>query len=264
MLRSKISVAISLSVILILVVSWHRFYYKPHSEEGLIVINSDNKMSENFLLDILNTSDTETLATSANPQPLTKTDRLARDLFTDYAESNHKGLDSSADLEKIADKYSDLILEGNPVGYTPVSISDLSVLAGSSLENLSNYGEKMLNLRKEGIEEIKSSSSQSSFTQIGEQDSQEFFTKAAKLYSDSAEKMKGIQVPQTLAGNHLRIINIYLQNAVALENLSKINDDPFAAIGAVKTQSINAQIEIDLFLNIELAMMAVGLNPQNI
>jgi hypothetical protein len=263
MLRSKISLAILLSLVLILIASWHRFYLAPTSDEDLIVINSENKMSEDFLLDILNTAETKNFATPPTPERLSKTDILARNLFTDYAESNHKGLDSSADLEKIADKYSDLILEESQVGYTPVSISELSVVS-DGVESLNIYGKKMLNLRKEGIQEMESASSRSSMNQVGEQDYQEFFTKAAQLYNASAEEMVGIKVPKSLAGNHLRIINIYLQNAVALASLSKINDDPFAAIGAAKTQSVNSQIETELFLNIELALMAVGLSPQNI
>lgn len=258
MLRSRIFIAIFASLILIAVASWQRFGFGTTSAGSLVVINQDNVMGEDFLIDVLNDStDSRLLSPPREPETLTKTDAISRQLFAEYLESSSQGLTSPADLQELGSKYADLVLAENVLGYQPALINEIRLLPDTE-ENLKNYGQKMLQLRAEQGRQAGQLSQDSTAIQSSNRALEEFFSEVAELYTEAGKELKKISVPQALAGNHLAIINIYLENAEISRKISKMSADPLVAVSAMSKQNVNSQKEEGLFANIQLAMMANG------
>ena len=84
------------------------------------------------------------------------------------------------------------------------------------------------------------------------------------IYLAAANELIGLAVPASLSQNHLEIVNNYLETAVATQNISNFESDPFAAYTALNTYAKNTSEEASLLLNIQIAAASSGIFSNDI
>ena len=138
-------------------------------------------------------------------------------------------------------------------------MNDIKTTADSE-EGLYKYSFKMVQVRAKYAALVKAKSSVgSAFDGTNSAALSNFMSSASKLYLDAAQELKAIEVPASLAQNHLELIQVYLENSEAMKAIADVSNNPVKVYGAIKTQTENAQKEESLFLNIQLALMANGI-----
>ena len=248
-MRAKILSALFLSLIMIGAAFWSRFFdNKPAaglatvSSPSITPMNDEAFLSANF--------------TDSSSTPLSTTDMLSRQLFSDYADLKSKGETSSENLNYLAERYAEGIMNIRPAASKVTAIEQLTIIPDSA-ENTFNYGKSMIAARSKYAALAKEESEGAG--DLNQEGFGDFITRAGNLYLASANELLKIKVPASLARNHLEIINDYFQTAEAMRTIAESSDDPVKIYAAIQTQIRNAKKEDELFLNIQIAMSAGGI-----
>lgn len=255
MSRIRLTAALSIAITLIAGAGWFRFVGTQASKAGLIAVAKiEQAATENTFLDsILEAPKTTSTVSKASLSP---TEAVSRQFFSDYISLSSKGKVGSEDLKSLAAKYASSIgsqqLEAKSVTITSVrQVSDLE-------ENLMRYGQALSVLRDKYKSLVEKKQKDGNLGDINSASFKTFMGDMGKLYESSARELLTFAVPASLAENHLALVNNYLKSAVAMETLSRMDENPIVAYTAMTTQSKNTKEEAELLLNIQTTLMANG------
>lgn len=241
-MKSRVIFALFLSLILVGGATFLRGSRNTSSAGLISVENTDNAP---FIMDEVLVSEMA---------PLSQTDALSQDLFSDYMALKAEGEATSENLEKLAEVYSARVLA---TSQTPVTTAKLSLVSDSQ-ENITAYSQVMLAARARYEAQTRTLSGASDFTDINDPGFKKLMQSISTLYAVAAGEMKKIPVPASLAANHAKLINNYLSSSEATLKLMEIEENPLSAFGALGTQAKNSQEEEVLFANIRLVMIQQG------
>lgn len=245
-MRTKVLSALFVSLIMVGAAFWLRFSANDKPYESISAVSNRGSAAPTREEAFLSAN-----SRASSSVPLTTTDIFSRQLFGDYASLKSKGETSSENLNYLAERYADGILNLEPSPSKTATIEQLAIIPDSS-ENILNYGKSMIAARsKYATKAQKGSEGSGDLARGGFND---FISQASALYLASANELMKMKVPASLAKNHLDIINNYFQSAEAMKIIAESTEDPIKIYAAIQAQVQNAKKEDNLFLNIQIAM----------
>ena len=256
MSRIRLIGAFFISIASIAGASWFRFIQIPPYQRAELVaveeiadLTSDDVFLEDILSSNPNTSD-------VSATPLTQTDVVGRQLFSDYISLASQNKTSSDDFNFLATKYAESILRETPKKVTRPD--ELSITTNSE-ENLRIYGNAVLEIRTKYRNLVIAQYQGGNISNVNGPEFKSLVKNTSFLYGNAARELLALPVPASLANNHAALINNYFASAEAMRELSNISEDPIKSFAALNTQAKNSQEEEDLFLKIQMMLAANGI-----
>src|SRR3989344_381508 len=122
MLRANIILAIAFAILLISLTSWQRFSGESAAKANLIAVNTVNDSTYNDLRRVGSAS--AEAAPTISPEPMSETDMISRQLFSDYLKLSSQSQVLPTNLENLGESYADGILSLAPLVKT-VEMNDI-------------------------------------------------------------------------------------------------------------------------------------------
>jgi len=251
--------AIVVALILIGGASWLRITNTQKISGNLYIAKDQNKNTsqgidaENFI----NVSDLSTNNSSDTSVPtLTDADTIGRNLLSDYLNLAYSGQDTDQNITDLANKYADALSTINKTA--DIKLSDINVIENSKT-NLQTYADNISRtyLKYHSLMTAIDTKGRD-FSKPGP-DMTYVTSKLAALYKQEVDELKKFAVPQSLAKEHVNLINIYLSTVQALQTLSNADKDPIGAYRAIIIEKNNIQEESTIFSNLEKILVAGGI-----
>lgn len=253
---TRLTIALSISVVLIGGAMWSRFGQTSYVSSSIVAVeNLDPAVSnEAFLADFISTT---TPISTTSAEPLSQTDIIGRQLFLDFMALKSSGQITPSSISSLANKYAENLV-GQNMQVKQISLKQVVVVTDSE-ENFIAYSKAITNIRNEYKNIVTIQYSKEGVTDTNNQAFSTFMDAVGKLYEAAAGKLLATKVPVSLSQNHVELINNYLENAKAMEALANMSDDPMSAVTALKTQTENTNKERGLLLKIQQTMVASGI-----
>jgi len=256
MSRIRFIGALVVSVALIGGALWFRFVrIAPYSAQVVSVSELEQLLSEDAFLKDLYSATTTPRAISTTT--LSQTDLIGREMLTDYLSLKSKGEVTPDNLVSLADKYAEGIMNLD-IKTRKASLNQIIVLPDSEA-NLATYGNTMTNIRSKYKALVAAQYTGSGIADINSATFSTFMGATAKLYQASANELLLVRVPVSLAGNHLELVNNYLENAEVMKLISNTSKNPTQAYAALNVYTQNTEKESKLLLKIQTTLMASGI-----
>ena len=256
MSRIRFIGALVVSVALIGGALWFRFVrIAPYSAQVVSVSELEQLLSEDAFLKDLYSATTTPRVTSTTT--LSQTDLIGREMLTDYLSLKSKGEVTPDNLVSLADKYAEGIMNLD-IKTRKASLNQIIVLPDSEA-NLATYGNTMTNIRSKYKALVAAQYTGSGIADINSATFSTFMGATAKLYQASANELLLVRVPVSLAGNHLELVNNYLENAEVMKLISNTSKNPTQAYAALNVYTQNTEKESKLLLKIQTTLMASGI-----
>jgi len=249
--------ALSISIALIGGALWFRFGKVEYVPQNIVVLeNIDTLTSEDSSL-----ADFKLSTTTGSNEPLTSTDQLSRQLFSDFITLKSQDQVTSSNIDVIATKYAESISSAD-ISSIPVNAVNINqiVVVSDTEENFASYGAAIINIRAKYKNLVASLSGES--TNLTDPESGAFYVfmgEAGKLYQVAAKELISIRTPVSLSSNHMSLINSYLKSAGLMELISNTPQDPLKAYPALNTYIQSSGEESALLLNIQQILQAYGI-----
>jgi len=226
-MKPGVIVAIFISLLLVIGAFWIRSV-ESESGSGNLVAVANQPLPESYYDELLSKFLDTASSTPAQPENLTTTDLIGRQMILEYVSLAQAGQDTPDNLEALADKYVQSI--PTIISYSQYLPTNLQVVS-STPENFQTYSSAMDNAYAGYIEAI---SSQASVEITPESLSD--LAHMSNTYKDLVEKLKKIKVPSEVAEMHSDLINIYIENAVSMDAISSSADvaSSFSGLIALK------------------------------
>jgi hypothetical protein len=254
MLRFNIVLALLISVILIGGSVFMRTYNNFSQEPLLLAVSGpENPLFSDEAILEPNTSNT-----TASSTPLNTTDIISRQLFSDYIELSAKNQATPENLSALAGRYAEAILSSNSA---PFVNEGQIILTSDSNEALLTYNRAFFNTRDKYTAQVTGLPQQFVFSDVSDPQFKAFMITLGGLYAQVASDLIKIPVPQSLAKNHVKLINNYLSNHKASLVIADFSENPIEAFSALNIQSKNSAEEAALLSNIRVALLNKGLDP---
>lgn len=254
--------AVFISIVLIVGALWFRFIrIPPYSADLASIQRVEQSSSDNTLLEDFSNASASLPATSTTP--LTRTQLISRELFSDYIALKSQGNVSSSTVNALASKYAENIANFD-LTIQKVSRSQINVILDSEAD-LATYGNTIANIRNKNKKIVASlvKDGGDSIGEIGSPAFSTFMSAVGKLYKTSADELLRVKVPTSLAENHMNLINNYLGSAMALETFINNSTEPTQGYAAISVFVKNNGEEANLLLNIQKTLMANGIILSN-
>ncbi|MEX2013419.1 MAG: hypothetical protein WD897_00690, partial [Parcubacteria group bacterium] len=189
---------------------------------------------------------TETALPTSSTTPLSQTDLIGRQLFSDYIGLKSQGDVTSSNINILANKYAESIKNFDVV-IPKVNPNQVIVLPDSK-ENLATYGNAMTNIRNryKNLVTTEAQSSEGDITDINSPAFSTFMGAVGKLYQASANELTLMGVPTSLASNHINLINNHLESAEVMTSLGNTAKDPIRAYAALSIYAQHTDKESEL------------------
>ncbi|MDO8589878.1 MAG: hypothetical protein Q7R69_01225 [bacterium] len=248
--------ALSISVALIGGALWVRFFPTnlPPAQIASVPASGQLSSADTFVEDFY---DAGASLPRASTSTLSQADLLGRRLFTDFMSLKSQGQTSSDNITALADKYAESI-KNTEISTPKVNLSQIVVIP-NSVENLTSYGNSMINIRNRYKNLVAAQDNGGNIADITGPAFSTFMGSVGKLYQASANELLTIEVPESLVSNHMAIINSYLESAKVMKLLSDTAKDPLQAYAALNIYAQNTGQESEFLLNIQKTLMANGI-----
>ena len=243
-MRSRIVGAFCISFVLIGLAFWYRSHAsEPSLSPFLISAASESSAQNDGFVSQINPR--------TPPEPISA-DVLGKQLFSELIALKSSGQATSENIETIAAKYAESILN-----FQIAKTADRSSLktVTDSKENLLKYSQTVLNVRSKYASLISAASGEEMITDFNNKEFKSLMSYGAKLYSQAAAELNKISVPSALAEIHLKLVNNYLSSAEALETLAQASEDPIRIYAAMNMFGKNTTEENDLLTSIQNAVL---------
>jgi hypothetical protein len=261
MTRFRLTLAILMTVLLIGVASFKRFASPQIYVANLAAIKADEAISANAAANAMlaeNYADLEgDPATSSTTPHLSNTDLVSRQFMSSYLAMAADGEATDENIDALGNQFADSITTLNT--YKQEVMGDLSVVPDSQ-DRLKTYSIKLATIYEKyqglTISTVKSAGN------ISDTSSPRFASSMkalAVLFNRAAVELENIDVPASLADNHLRLVNNYLSSASAFSSLARVSIDSASAYGALATQAENSGEENSILQNIQSALALKGI-----
>ncbi len=228
-MRTRLALAIFVSILLVGTASWSRFSTTSYTQPDLIAIKNmgaGDIQDETFLKDFLNP---KTVGSASTTETLSNTDLIGRGLIMDYiglAASGGAGTDS---INALADRYIESIPTLNKA--VALSLTDLKIVPDNKL-NFQQYADQITKIYKAYANSINQISADGNLNTLNLQ----LYSSAlsfSNTYTDTVTKLKSLPVPNALSQAHLELINNYLSSATAMKALSETEKDSASAFAGL-------------------------------
>ncbi|MDO8565059.1 MAG: hypothetical protein Q7R67_00300 [bacterium] len=243
-MRWNLALAFSVSLLLVGYASWSRFTTASTTTPNLIAVESQATNEADYqeiLNDFLEPKATSSTPVVTQAQPLTKTDMLSRELFSDYIGLAGSGQATEGTITALANKYVENLPKLNSTEV--VSFSDLRVVSNTKA-NFQKYAEEFAEIENTFAEALGSNDSPLSFS---------------KAYTVAAKSLKKTGVPSALTSQHLQLINSYLLSSTGMEVLSRMDSDPTTAFSGLVAVNEDLEKEAQLIKNITDILKSNGI-----
>lgn len=199
--------------------------------------------------------------TSAAEMPLTFTDQLGRDYFTQYMMAKQAGLEGDTDVVNgINNRFINRIADvANPTVYF---MKNLSVLPDSGKNQIIDYGKNLMAVLKDMPTGDAATIANDAFNQGDMSILKEIDPIIIKCES-IVTALQEISVPQSMAQYHLDLLNgigITLYNAESLRNAER---DPARGLAAISIYVTGLQNISTALSNMQNSFLSVGISFQN-
>lgn len=236
--------------------SWYRFAHVSYVAPKLTVEEqaAAAAANEQVLKQFLSTS-SSTSVTPAQDEPLTTTDLIGRQLIADYISLAQSGQATNASLSTLAQKYLDsvpTIANANTIQITNITVVPDAPAAFQS------YASALDSIYRSYATSLLGNSIGSKFSLSPSTVS--MAKGMSKIYADTATKLKALSVPESLAGDHLKIINMYLEDASAMKALTTYSSDPASSFAWLIVYKANAEQESTILSDIQRIAAQNGVN----
>lgn len=252
-MQTRVVVALSLSLILIVAASWSRFFGESGSNGNLLLV--ENTTSNDHYEEVMQQFLKGDPANTVSPENLSSTDLIGRQLVLDYVSLARNGQATEANLTALTEKYVESI--PTLMAAQKINLTDLNVVSNDKA-NFQKYAGEISIIYSEyasGLLKIYSGEESSKLGIF----SVEVSGKMTGIYSKTAAQLQAQQVPASLAQAHLDLINVYLENAFAMESLVSLEDDPARAFAGLLAAKKNVSTEAELLAEIERDLKSNGI-----
>jgi hypothetical protein len=252
-MNKGIYLALFISIVLIGTAGWVRATENKNQKLGLIVVPS-------LPQDLMNYDESGGQLTIQNndvsPPDLSGTDLIGRQMIADYITLSANGKATNENISSLAQKY----VESIPTLIAPerFSLTDLKIIANNQ-KNLENYAQNVMRIYREYASELLSIEARGNVSTLLISGSGEAASKMSTAYAETAKKLKGVEAPQPVAQLHLNLVNLYLENAAAMNSIATLNADPANAFAGLILMSGNINEEAQLLAEIEQVLTANGI-----
>ncbi len=200
---------------------------------------------EEILEKYLDSTTTPTTSTEEK-EDLTITDLVGRQLIMDYLAIEQNGQATEANLTALANKYVESI--------PSITITDKESLinlrvVSNNKANFQNYATEVGVIYRNYASELDRAYGNGSVS-LGA-GSASMALKMSRVYTSTAAKLKAVSVPADLAEAHLELLNTYLENASAMDNLALSNTDPASSFSGLIAIKNNVEKEKVIISQIE-------------
>lgn len=261
MLRSRQTLAVIFSLVLVFGALWVRSANAKDAKNlEIALIAEETKRQEQSASIARELSRDGDELVNENPTPLTQTDLISRQLFSDYMSLSSNGQATPENLDNLASKYVDSIQKADTS--KKITLVDLKVVDDSDL-NFKSYGQAVFSIRSKYQNLIKQKTSGIVTLQPGTPQFGSFMKDVSSLYQSSAAEVENLPVPASFSINHLKLVNNYFSSSNAASQLIDISKDPMGAYAAINIQAKNAQEEIDILNSIQSALSSKGIFFEN-
>ncbi len=200
------------------------------------------KQYEDMLAIFLNTS-----SSTAETENLTGTDLIGRQLILDYVSLAQEGQASAENLNLLAENYVDSL--PTLISAQKIYSTDIQVVTNNSA-NFQKYSDEMESIYKDYSSGLFGSYSERDY--LSETDGgKEMYIKMAKVYQETADRLKSLAIPNAVGEEHLELINTYLENAAGMRSVANSETDAASSFAGVITISSNLEDEQRLLEEIE-------------
>lgn len=251
-MKPGITLALLASVVLIGGAFWFRF--TNTTPQVAIVAVQNEKLPESYYQNLL--SDFLSPSASSSPQktePLTTTDLVGRQLVLDYISLAQNGQSTDENLAALADQY----VQSIPAIITSnkLILTDLAIVPNNKA-NFQLYSSQVEAAYTTYARNLLGSYSTSATSVEGESTS---LKKMGEVYDQAAADLKKLRVPADLASTHLALVNLYIENAVAMKALSQSTVDPTSSFAGLIAIKANAEKEQELLSQIQEVLTKNGI-----
>lgn len=200
--------------------------------------------SENKLLNALQQADFSAISSSTYSNPFapaesdTMTERLSKDFFVSYAKTQTGELTDANDIELVNNALAGI--DTSKLPREKYSTSDMRIISGNTQAELRKYGNDFVTFQNERLLAIKENPTkyQNDLNAIG------------GVYASIAEKLITMQVPVSLAAEHLTIANAFYLSSKDFEMISQQTNDPVKALLGLRQYKESVERQQRMFTDI--------------
>jgi|SRR3989344_7507336 len=255
-MRFRLALALLVSVILIGAASWSRFLTADPTQPGIAVVDQFGEQDEYSAVLLQEFLKPKTTSATSSNDTLTNTDLIGRQLIMDYvglAASGGAGIES---INALAERYVESIPTLNNA--PKISYLDINIVTNTKT-NFENYSNELVKIYARHSESIDiASASVNDITSLNNI-YYAFAKNTEKTYGDTAQELKNLPVPNSLATAHLKLVNKFLSNVTAMKSIYDVEEDPVMAIAGLITVKDNMEEEIVILEEIEQILRANGI-----
>lgn len=176
-----------------------------------------------------------------NQPPLTVTDKLGRDFFQKYMELHKAGL--TTDSQSVNDASLQLIKDSvtNIAFPTDYSYKNISVIPDNGTANASIYAKRLLQIMGAYMPTVNETDI---VTEALDKDDMSLLKKIDPIianYKAARTALLATPVPESLANDHLNLINALNLQVFNAQSLRKTDTDPVTALAAVNQEITSLQ-----------------------
>jgi hypothetical protein len=264
MTRFRLTLALSMAVILIGIATWKRFDQPSVYVANLVPVqNAGNSITEEEADNAalaegyaeMGISPDATSSNATSTADLSSTDLVGRQFMSDYLDLAANGEATDDNIAALAGNYANSITSLSSTA--TVGPEMLTVIADSA-QNFTAYSSTISNLYQKyqsaTADIVKRSGDMSD---ISSQGFVPGMNALASLYQSAAKDLEDTPVPTSLADAHLRLVNNYLSSSASFKALANATSDSASAYSALVTEAQNSSDESAILQSIQ-AILAIN------
>ncbi len=198
---------------------------------------------------------------TASSTPLTQTDLIARQMFSDFIDLNSRGRATSENLNSLAKSYADNIV-GLSLSFDSGYVPNFETVPNTPA-NLSAYGYSLMFTRKEHQKMVEENTSSLAPDESLEKILANAATIIKPIYESSVKDLEAMKVPEMLQEEHAALIKNHIASAKAMEALEQMPEDAIQGFSALAAQKKAFNEDVIIFSKIRdiLASKGVIIEP---
>lgn len=244
-MRSRITLALFFSLVLILGASW----FRAGNEKVVVSVTSVDKPSgsDSYQFTPESTSDLSKTDVGTPDENLTTTDLVGRQLISEYMNLASAGQATEESITNLANKYADAIAD---IQTSPkVNALEINVVSNSK-SNFQTYDLITTEIEKKRIKSINAIGINTKSIDASNTLLNETVLKISRAYETAAQELKKIAVPSALLTLHVSLINNYLSISSGAGSIPEGESDSALAfaqvVGAADAIKGSEQIVADI------------------
>lgn len=247
-MRLRLILALSVSVLLILGASWTRLVHKPASDNHLVAVEEPVQADNVPIAAAPDTSSSSDISPEPAAAPLSDTDLVTRQLFSDYLSMAYKGQVTPDNVDALASTYANSIANLNRA--SQLSPVDLNIVPDSKTV-LASYNAKLGDIYGKYQTLLGAEFDSSAGLDTANPKLSAFGKRVSTLYKAEAQELTSMPVPQSMLKNHLALVNNYMRNVTDYSSFASASTNPVDTMASISIAQNNLAEENTLITNIQ-------------